>query len=644
VDTTLHDPLIGRLLDGRYRVEQRIAAGGMATVYRGVDTRLERSVALKVMHASLAADPEFTARFMREAKAVARLAHPNVVNVFDQGEDAGAVFLAMEYVPGLTLRDLLRERGALSPRTALDILEPVLAALGAAHRAGLVHRDVKPENVLLTDGGLVKVADFGLVRAVAQDTSSTSAGQLLGTVSYLAPEQIERGAADPRCDVYEMLTGGKPHPGENPMQIIYRHLNEDVPPPSADVPGLAPELDAVTAAATARAPERRPADAVELLARVQRCRRALTPAQLDAEPPEHLRPAPSEHTTVLRGATGSRAAASRSGATTPQAGPEKTSILPPGMVMPRHERYDEPTVQRPRRRRPRWLPLAVLGVLAAGLVVGLTLGLSSALYTTMPAVLSLPVAQAEQKLSADGLSSSVQQQFSDTVPKGDVISTDPSPGSRVRSDSTVTLVVSQGPERDAVPAVAGQPLARAEQQITAAHLAVGTVTQAYNGSVPAGEVIASDPVGGQQLRPGTPVSLVVSQGAQPAALPSVVGLPVAQAQQQLAAAGFTVQIDSAQVFSDTVPAGQVAQQSPSGSTAPRGSTVTLTLSKGPQLFPVPDVTGQKLSAAQAALEAAGFKVSVVTLNPLVNDPTVHDESPQGNSQKPKGTQITLIAF
>ncbi|CAM5360660.1 Stk1 family PASTA domain-containing Ser/Thr kinase [Streptomyces tanashiensis] len=238
MDTTLQDPLVGRLLDGRYRVDARIAVGGMATVYRAVDTRLDRVLALKVMHPALATDAAFVERFIREAKSVARLAHPNVVGVFDQGAEGAYVYLAMEYVAGCTLRDVLRERGALSPRAALDILEPVLAALGAAHRAGFVHRDMKPENVLIGDDGRVKVADFGLVRAVGSATATT--GSVLGTVSYLAPEQIEHGTADTRADVYacgvvlyEMLTGGKPHSGDTPAQVLYQHLNTDVPAPSA---------------------------------------------------------------------------------------------------------------------------------------------------------------------------------------------------------------------------------------------------------------------------------------------------------------------------------------------------------------------------------------------------------------------------
>ncbi|HEY9439465.1 MAG TPA: protein kinase, partial [Streptomyces sp.] len=290
MDTTLQDPLVGQVLDGRYRVDARIAAGGMATVYRAMDTRLDRVLALKVMHPALAADAAFVERFIREAKSVARLAHPNVVAVFDQGAQGAYVYLAMEYVAGCTLRDVLRERGALQPRAALDILEPVLAALGAAHRAGFVHRDMKPENVLIGDDGRVKVADFGLVRAVGTVTDTTG---VLGTVSYLAPEQIEHGTADTRADVYacgvvlyEMLTGGKPYGGGTAAQVIYQHLHEDVPAPSVAVPGLAAGLDALVAMATARDPGLRPSDAVALLARSREIRAGLGEKQLDAMPPQ----------------------------------------------------------------------------------------------------------------------------------------------------------------------------------------------------------------------------------------------------------------------------------------------------------------------------------------------------------------------
>ncbi len=262
------DPLIGRLLDGRYLVGPRVARGGMATVYEATDTRLDRTVAVKVMHAGLGDDDEFARRFRREAQAAARLAHHNVVAVFDQGDDDGTLFLVMEYVPGITLRDLIRSEAPMSPVRALTVIEPVLSALGAAHRAGMIHRDVKPENVLLADDGRVKVADFGLARAVNSETQHTSTGVLIGTVSYLSPELVVDGRADARADVYaagvliyEMLTGQKPHQADSPIQVAYKHVHEDIPPPSRLMPSLPPYVDALVARATARDTSLRPADA-----------------------------------------------------------------------------------------------------------------------------------------------------------------------------------------------------------------------------------------------------------------------------------------------------------------------------------------------------------------------------------------------
>ncbi len=253
------DPLIGRLLDGRYLVGPRVARGGMATVYEATDTRLDRTVAVKVMHAGLGDDDEFSRRFRREAQAAARLAHHNVVAVFDQGDDDGTLFLVMEYVPGITLRDLIRTEAPMAPVKALTVIEPVLSALGAAHRAGMIHRDVKPENVLLADDGRVKVADFGLARAVNSETQHTSTGVLIGTVSYLSPELVVDGRADARSDVYaagvliyEMLTGQKPHQADSPIQVAYKHVHEDIPPPSRRMPSLPPYVDALVARATAR--------------------------------------------------------------------------------------------------------------------------------------------------------------------------------------------------------------------------------------------------------------------------------------------------------------------------------------------------------------------------------------------------------
>ncbi|MDQ4052873.1 MAG: protein kinase, partial [Actinomycetota bacterium] len=275
--------MIGRVLEGRYAISGRIARGGMASVYEATDIRLDRTVAIKVMHAGLGDDNEFAARFVREARAAARLSHPNVVAVYDQGDDAGTVFLAMELISGHTLRDTIVKESPMSPAKALVLLEPVLSALASAHRAGLIHRDVKPENVLISDDGRIKVADFGLAKAVSADTQHTATqGVLIGTVSYLAPELVVEGRADARADVYavgvllyELLTGKKPHEGETPIQVAYKHVHNDVPPPSALVPDLPEYVDALVARATARDRGLRPADAGVLLHQVHRVSHAL---------------------------------------------------------------------------------------------------------------------------------------------------------------------------------------------------------------------------------------------------------------------------------------------------------------------------------------------------------------------------------
>ncbi|WP_034087859.1 Stk1 family PASTA domain-containing Ser/Thr kinase [Streptacidiphilus albus] len=672
MDTTLHDPLLGRMLDGRYRVEQRIAVGGMATVYRAMDTRLDRVVALKAMHTGLASDPDFTDRFIREAKAVARLSHPNVVNVYDQGADNGVVFLTMEYVPGWTLRDLLRDRGALSPRMVLDVLEPILAALGAAHRAGLVHRDVKPENVLLSEDGRVKVADFGLVRAMSGDSAVTS-GQVMGTVAYLAPEQIEQGATDPRTDVYacgvmmfEMLTGGKPHQGESPMQVLYQAMSNDVPPPSTLLPGLPPQLDAIVLAATARDADRRPRDAVELLATLQHIRPGLTQQQLDAEPGAtlHLRVPGAVPGPADRQAVADRTTVLPAGMPAPlppdpglEAQLNRTSImpsmrdLPPELIMPRREEPEQFAPPPPRRggrgggrskgRRNRWaLPVTVLVVLAL-IVGGATWALNNALYTTMPGVVGLTQSAAQTQLTADGLSVSTTPEFSSSVPAGQVIASDPGAGSRVRKDSTVTLDVSKGPNRPKVPDVAGKSLSAAEAAISAAGLTPGTVTE-QSSSTAQGDVVGTDPAAGTAHTPNTVVNLVVSSGPAPVALPNVVGEPQDQATGDLRAAGFNVQVQSGAVNSG-VPGGSVVSESPNGPTAAAGSTVILTISSGPVQVTVPDVSGDTEAQARAALTAAGFKVKVHRFLPF-GTPTVADQSPAGNSQADQGSTVTISLF
>ncbi|MFF9847453.1 Stk1 family PASTA domain-containing Ser/Thr kinase [Streptomyces litmocidini] len=626
MDTTLQDPLVGRLLDGRYRVDARIAVGGMATVYRAVDTRLDRVLALKVMHPALAADAAFVERFIREAKSVARLAHPNVVGVFDQGAEGAYVYLAMEYVAGCTLRDVLRERGALSPRAALDILEPVLAALGAAHRAGFVHRDMKPENVLIGDDGRVKVADFGLVRAV--DSATATTGAVLGTVSYLAPEQIEHGTADTRADVYacgvvlyEMLTGGKPHSGGTPAQVLYQHLNTDVPVPSAAVPGLAPELDGLVAAATARDPELRPHDAVALLGLVREARAALGDEQLDAEPPlarSEARDTAEDRTSVIARPV-----------------PAETDVLHTNRL---------PAPEAPpaaaRRRPPRGPLLVVVAVLLAlGLGAGVWY-ISSGQFTRVPAVLGQSEAAATKRLADAGLDvGTTKRAFSDVYERGTVMAVDPAPGERVRGNGTVTLTLSRGPEVVKVPNLKGKPLAEARRLLEEEGLAPGVITREFSDSVAQGSVIGSDPEPGTERSPDSAVALVVSKGS-PIDVPDVSGETVADATAALQEEGLTVRVAPERINSPE-DAGTVAAQSlAGGSRAAEGDVITLTVSKGPKLVEVPDVTEQSAADARATLEDAGFEVEVKKSFPYLGD-TVASQSVEGGETAPEGSTITI---
>jgi serine/threonine-protein kinase len=642
VDTTLQDPLVGQVLDGRYRIDARIAVGGMATVYRALDTRLDRVLALKVMHPSLAADASFVERFIREAKSAARLDHPNVVGVFDQGTDGSYVYLAMEYVSGCTLRDVLRERGALPVRAALDILEPVLAALGAAHRAGFVHRDMKPENVLIGDDGRVKVADFGLVRAVDAVTHTT--GTVLGTVSYLAPEQIEEGTASPRVDVYacgvmlyEMLTGAKPYQGETPAQVLYRHVNEDVPPPSGAVPGLPAELDELVAAAAARTPDERPADAVALLARVREARARLGDDELDALPPQ-------ARTTGHDNAE------------------DRTSVLPRALAVPRPLPVDgdeEPTdafhrtsrldtpvpdagARRPGGLRRRRALVAAVAAVVLVLVGGAGLWyINSGQFTTVPPLLSKTEAQARQRLEAAGLKvGGVEHAHSDTVARGTVISTDPSPGTRIRDHGSVTLTVSDGPKTVRVPDVRGRPLDTARQRLRAAGLEPGMVSRAFSEDVPKGTVIRTDPPAGTERHSGSAIALVVSRG-RPVKVPDVTGEDLDEATSDLGEAGLKVTVAPERVTSE-FDAGQVARQNPpAGRQLAEGDTVTLTLSKGPELVEVPDVTGDSVDDAKRTLEEAGFRVKEDRgLLGLFGD-TVKKQSVKAGDRAPKGSTITI---
>ncbi|MDQ1642227.1 MAG: eukaryotic-like serine/threonine-protein kinase [Actinomycetota bacterium] len=602
----------------------------MATVYLALDSRLDRTIALKVMHPQLAEDEEFVSRFIREARSAARLSHPNVVAVYDQGADSGHVFLAMEHVAGRTLRDLMREQGRLTPRQALDILEPVLAALGAAHQAGIVHRDVKPENVLLADDGRVKVADFGLARAVSGASHLTStSGVLMGTVAYLSPEQVERGVADPRSDVYsvgillfEMLTGAKPYEGETAIQVAFRHVHDTVPAPSTLVPSLPRPLDVLVARATSRDPDGRPADARRFLAEVIQVRRGLSDAELDpAGPPPVPRPAPrSEHTLVVP----LPPSAGRTGGT---------------------RRSGNGPLQSLRQRRPR------RGMIAFLLVLLLAAGLSGAAwykaagpgsYTTAPSLLGLTQSEAAAKARQLGLTMQVTgNEFDEQVPVNSVLRTSPAPNHRIHKNGTIHVVLSKGPERYAVPDVKGKTEQAAKAALTATKLSVGDVTQAFSDTIAKGSVVTTDPPPGTRLKRDEAVALVVSKGVQPVKVPKVVGMKIEDATTALDDVPLANKVT--EKYDDTIPSGVVISQKPAaGGTAPKNSTVELVVSKGPPPVPVPNVVGMNLTDAARMLTAAGFQVRAFNL-PGGPD-RVLDQSPNGDQQAPKGSRVTLSVF
>ncbi|MGZ5417734.1 MAG: Stk1 family PASTA domain-containing Ser/Thr kinase [Nocardioides sp.] len=667
MDRTVADPLIGRVLDGRYRVGPRVARGGMATVYEAVDLRLDRVCAVKVMHSGLGDDHDFAARFVREARSAARLSHPNVVSVFDQGDDNGTLFLAMEYIPGHTLRDLIRKEAPMAPAKAMTLIEPVLSALAAAHAAGLIHRDVKPENVLLADDGRVKVADFGLARAISAETQHTATGGvLIGTVSYLAPELVVDGRADARSDVYavgvliyEMLTGRKPHEGESPIQVAYKHVHEDVPAPSDTIPGIPAYVDALVARATARDPQLRPTDARVLLHQVRRVHGALDHGILDdPELTSDLTPTVTvpalddidyvneDAPTILSGAQVAHGGRVEPGY---ESDASDTSIIPAGRpsAAQRPPARPAPTggpggPARPRQRRSRRGPILLLVVLLLAVAAGVGgWWYGSGRYTTTPGVINMAAAEARETIEAEGLGyEEAEPAYSESVDAGDVISTDPGGGERILDDGTVTVVLSLGPERYEVPVLRGMAEDKAIEALEDANLELGDVVRRFNERIDEGVVLSSDPGQGKQLRPGSTVDLVVSKGPRPIKIPDFTGKDADRAEAKLTDLGLEVR--RTEENSDQVDEGDVITQSPNAGELYRGDVVTLTVSKGPVLVEVPNLTAVGVAEATARLESLGFRVRTEEGNTYLGLGYVSGADPDFGSMAPKGSLITLF--
>ena len=657
MDTTVADALIGALVDGRYRVRGRVARGGMATVYTAVDERLERTVALKIIHPTQARDAHFLERFTDEAKTIARLTHPNVVAVYDQGTHDGLPYLIMEYVRGRTLRELLADKRRLTPSDALAIMEQVLAAVGAAHRAGLVHRDIKPENVLVAEapgGGslidaVVKVADFGLARAV--EASADEAGaQLLATVAYVAPELVTDGHADPRTDVYsagivlfEMLTGRVPYDGDKPVDVAWRHVDHDVPAPSKYVAGLPPVLDELVARATRRDPGGRPTDAGALLAEIQAARDDLA----TTESTSRVMAQPTVSVESIQTPTQALPTNRPSWARLPAA-PARPEPAGPGPGRRRaaqaHTRplnglveWYQRLVGSVRGRRTVAAVLVVLGLLVA--VGGWWFGVGR--YTQAPSFLGMTKAQAITTAKTDGLALAFDPgRYDDKIAKDTVVGQRPGGDQKIVKGATITLTLSLGPERYTIPDENGQSFEEAARKLVQMKL-VPKRTDVYDDTMPKDNVLSTDPPAGTVVPPGTEIVVKVSKGKAPITVPNVIGSDLATAQAKLAGLGLVVATQ--QATSDKPANTVIGQDPPDGSGVEKGARVILTISAGPPLVTVPDVTNKGLSfdQANAALQQVGLS-GVAVLN--FPGGQVRQQNPAAGAQVPKGTQVQLWVY
>lgn len=615
------DGLVGRVLDGRYRIIARIARGGMATVYEATDSRLDRTVAIKVMHPGLAEDSAFVDRFRREARAAARLSHPNVVAVHDQGETSGMPFLVMEYVPGQTLRDVLRDHGPLTPEQALTIIEPVLNALSAAHAAGFIHRDIKPENILISDDGRVKVADFGLARAVT--TMSATQGVLIGTVAYLSPEHVERGEADARSDVYgagiclfEMLTGAVPFAADNPLTVAYQHVNGDVPAPSTVVPSISAAVDAIVLDATRRNPDDRYPDCRVFADEVRRVRSTLPP------------PLPFALAT--------------------NASPTHQATLVVPIFDPASNSSDGgsagtvPVARRKTRRR--WPVLIglllLLGAIAGAAFGGWYLSVGPGRTVAVPGLIGLDVSAATALATQSELTAVIiAEEFSETVAVGLVINTDPTPGSDIRPGGEIGLVVSLGPERFDVPQLAGLTVEDAQTTLVSVRLTLGEVSRSYDDVIVRGTVISSNPEAGTPLRADSPVALVVSRGPRPVEIPDLAGQNAAEVTQSLTNAGLTV--TTTEEFSTAYSSGVVISSNPgAGEAVNVGGSITLVVSKGPPPVEVPFLVDLFREDAVALIESLGL-VADIQEGPFTPLNRVIRQSPSAGTFIPQGSTVTI---
>ncbi|HEX4807154.1 MAG TPA: Stk1 family PASTA domain-containing Ser/Thr kinase [Conexibacter sp.] len=618
------------LIDGRYKVLARIGSGGMADVYCAEDQQLGRKVALKLLHRRFAEDAEFVERFRREASSAASLQHPNVVGVYDRGQWDGTSYIAMEYLPGRSLKELIRQEAPLDPVRAIDLTVQILKAARFAHRHGIVHRDLKPHNVMVDDEDRVKVTDFGIARAGASDMTET--GSIMGTAQYLSPEQAQGHAVDQSSDLYavgvilfELLTGHVPFDADSAVSVALKHVSEAPPAPSAFDPSVPPALEAVVLWALEKDPAQRPADADAFIHALEDARDAViveeAPGQRTAMfAPAAIPPDPYDPTeeALAAAALGSAAATE---ATTPY--------------------YADPRVPPEERRRRPWWAWVLAALALAAIVLGIVL-LTRPGSVAVPRVLGQDVQSASTELRAAGLRASIQRVASGR-PSGQVVAQDPGPGQRAKDGSTVALTVSSGPGQVQVPTVVGLPQKKALAQLGSAGLVVERVVEQADGTVPDGQVISTSPAAGQSVDRGSNVTVFVSSGPQKTAVPDVVGLTKQQAQQTLGSRGFQVTIT--EQGSDSAEPGTVVSQTPAaGRNVDPGATVTIVVARAIPKVDVPDLSGQTQGEASDTLTAAGLvpRVSSRDVTDSALDGIVVAQDPAPGTQVKKGAPVRIF--
>lgn len=594
----------GKVLKGRYRIVKKIGSGGMADVYLGYDTVLERNVAVKLMHPHYASDENFVRRFKREAQAAANLNHPNIVSVFDWGAEDSTYFIVMELIKGKTLKEIIKERGALPVKQAIDIAKQIASALAFAHKHEVVHRDIKPQNIIITDDGLVKVTDFGIARA--KSSAVTDTGTVMGSVHYISPEQAQGLPATELSDIYslgvvmyEMLTGNLPYTGDTAVAIAMKHATEQPPRPSSLNPEISPELEKIILKAMAKDPFDRYQSAEEILA--------------DLRNLESGRPVSASDLSY-----------------------EKTVVIKPSQF------------RAPKRRGGALAVLATLFILliAVGAIAGVWYyqANQSAKFTEVPKLIDLTLEQAKSLAEKNGLNIEVErEEYSEIYAAGKIISQDPPPGVEVEKGTTITVVVSKGERPVEVPELIGKSEIEAGRILGELGLRIGEITYDYSEDFPEGVILSQEPTAGVKVKKGTAIDIVISKGIPLVLVPEVVSLTKEKAIELIEEAGLTAEVVEEE--STTVEAGRVIRQSPSpGDTIKKGEKVIIVVSTGPATVTIPDVVGQDSLTARQTLEELGLVVEIQNVE-VINEEDVGkvvQQSPEAGQKVLKNSTVTLF--